>query len=422
MTSKERIRAVLLHRKADRTPLDFGATTVTGIHILVIEKLREYYGFEKRPVKLTEPYQMLGEIDDELLAAMNIDVIGFGPRLTMFGFPNEGWKEFRTFWGQEILVPEKFITTLDENGDLLIYPQGDVSFSPSGKMPKSSYFFDAIIRQGPVDEEKLNPEDNLEEYGVLSDEDLQYWNKNLEIIKRTDKAVVANIGGTGIGDIALVPGTFLKQPKGIRDVAEWYMSTVMRPDYIRTIFEKQTDIAIKNLETVFGIVGNEIDILYVCGTDFGTQNSTFCSPETFDEMWLPYYKKINDWVHENTGWKTFKHSCGAVEILMDRFIRAGFDIINPVQINARGMDTRVLKEKYGDKLVFWGGGVDTQKVLPFGEPEEVKNQVFEQCVILSEGSGFVFNTVHNIQANVPVENVVAMLEALKEFNKQASHY
>lgn len=417
MTSKERIRTTLSHREPDKIPVDFGATTVTGIHIFVVEKLRSYYGLEKRHVRLTEPYQMLGEIDDELIETMGIDVIGFNPRLNMFGFRNTGWKRFRTFWDQEILVPDRFITTFDKNGDLLIYPGGDRHAGPSAKMPKSGYFFDAIIRQEPIIEERLSPEDNLEEFQPFSEEDIKYWNENLEIISESDKAVVANFGGTGIGDIALVPATFLKQPRGIRDVAEWYMSTVTRPGYIKTVFEKQTDIAIGNLEKAFSIAGNRIDILYVCGTDFGTQNSTFCSPEIFEEMWLPYYKRINDWVHANTTWKTFKHSCGAVETFMDVFIRAGFDIINPVQINAQGMDAGILKEKYGDKLVFWGGGVDTQQVLPFGSTGEVREQVLKQCEILSRGGGFVFNTVHNIQANVPVENVVAMIEALKEYNK-----
>jgi uroporphyrinogen-III decarboxylase len=131
-------------------------------------------------------------------------------------------------------------------------------------------------------------------------------------------------------------------------------------------------------------------------------------------MWLPYYKKINDWIHQNTGWKTFKHSCGAVESFMDLFIESGFDIINPVQINAAGMDSLLLKKKYGSRIVFWGGGVDTQGVFPFGTPQQVKDQVRRQCEIFNNNGGFVFNTVHNIQANVPFENVVAMLEVLKE--------
>jgi uroporphyrinogen-III decarboxylase len=164
------------------------------------------------------------------------------------------------------------------------------------------------------------------------------------------------------------------------------------------------------------IAGDMVDVAYICGTDFGTQDSSFCSVETYDELYAPYYKKINNWIHRNTSWKTFKHSCGAVEPFMEHFIDSGFDIINPVQVNAAGMDPVLLKEKYGDRLTFWGGGVDTQKVLPFGTPEEVKAHVLSECQIFAPGGGFVFNTVHNIQANVPLQNVLAMLEAIRQFD------
>ena len=195
---------------------------------------------------------------------------------------------------------------------------------------------------------------------------------------------------------------------------EWYISTLIREDFIKEVYDRETDIAIENLKLLHKVIGNKIDVVFTCGTDFGTQTSTFCSTETYDRMWLPYYKKVNDWIHLNTNWKTFKHSCGAVEPLMSHFIDSGFDIINPVQINASGMDPRKLKEKYGKDLVFWGGGVDTQGAFAFGTPAQVKEQVKTQCDILNKDGGFVFNTVHNIQANVPFENVVAMLEALKE--------
>ncbi|MDT8298790.1 MAG: uroporphyrinogen decarboxylase family protein, partial [Spirochaetaceae bacterium] len=131
----------------------------------------------------------------------------------------------------------------------------------------------------------------------------------------------------------------------------------------------------------------------------------------------PYYKRINGWIHESTEWKTFKHSCGAVEPFMKEFIDAGFDIINPVQISAAGMDARPLKEKYGDYLVFWGGGVDTQKTLPFGTPDEVRSEVTERLEILSAGGGYVFNAIHNVQAKTPLDNVVTMLKTVAELNK-----
>lgn len=418
MSSKENFKTSINHSQPDRLVVDFGASPVTGIHVQVIDQLRAHYGLDKKPVKVVDTYQMLGEVDEDLIQAMGVDIVGFSPRTDLFGNEGKDWKEFRTFWGQTVLVPGGFTTNIDPNGDLRIYPEGDKTAPASGKMPKSGYFFDTIIRQEPIDEEKLDPNDNLEEFGYVDDIDLAHWKKQMDAIKKTDKGVLANFGGTALGDIALVPAPFMKYPKGIRDISEWYMSTMMRPDYVREIFDRVSERAVHNLQHYYEIVGNQIDVIYICGTDFGTQNSTFCAPEMFDELWLPYYRRINDWIHENTQWKTFKHSCGAVESFMGRFIEAGFDIINPVQITATGMDPVQLKEKYGRDLVFWGGGIDTQQVLPFGTPAEVKSQVLKHCDIFNKDGGFVFNTIHNIQANVPIRNTIALLEAIKEYNGQ----
>jgi hypothetical protein len=413
-SSRQNFLKTINHKQPDRVVVDFGSTSVTGIHVLIVEKLREYYGLEKKPVKVVEPYQMLGEIDSELINAMDIDVIGLFSAKNMFGVLNENWKVYKTPWGQEVLFPGGFNYTYNSNGDILMYPEGDTSVPPSSMMPKSGYFFDALDRQKPIDDSTLRVEDNLEEFGHVTEPELEYWKTQVSSLENNSKAVIASLGGTALGDIALVPAINLKNPKGIRGVEEWYISTLIREDFIKEIYDRQTDIAIENLKLLHEVIGNKIDVVFTCGTDFGTQNSTFCSTETYDRMWLPYYKKVNDWIHQNTNWKTFKHSCGAVEPLMSHFIESGFDIINPVQINASGMDPGKLKEKYGDKLVFWGGGVDTQGVFAFGTPGQVKEQVKSQCGILNNNGGFVFKTVHNIQANVPFENVVAMLDALKE--------
>jgi hypothetical protein len=414
--SRERVLKSLGHQTPDRIPLDLGSTAVTGIHVLVVEKLRDYFSLEKRPVKVYEPYQMLGEVDDELREILQIDTLGIIGRNNMFGIENKDWREFKTFWGQVVMLPGQFNTILDEKGDLLVFPEGDTSVPPSGKMPNTGFFFDAIIRQPEIDESKLEVNDNLEEFSEISNEDLTYWENQANHAKETGKAVVASFGGTAIGDIALVPAVQLKHPKGIRDITEWYLSTVMRTEYLHQVFEKQTDIALSNLDKIHTVTGNAVDVVFVCGTDFGTQATQFCSAESFRELYSPYYKKINNWIHKNTHWKSFKHSCGAVEPLIQLFIDSGFDILNPVQINATGMDPMKLKEKYGKDIVFWGGGVDTQKVLSFATPSEVEKQVLKMCEIFSHMGGFVFNTVHNIQATTPVENVIAMLNALRKFN------
>ncbi len=416
MTSRERVKMALEHKQPDRIPVDFGATGVTGMHVTCVAQLREYFGLEKRPVKVNEPYQMLGEVDEELQEAIGIDVVGLSSRKNMFGFANDNWKEFRLPWGQEVLVPGEFNVTKDSNGDLLIYPEGDTSAPPSGRMPVGGYFFDTIVRQQPIDDDKLSPEDNLEEFGTVAEEDLEYYKSQLPDLAKTNRAVVGGIGGTSIGDIAFVPAPFLKYPRGIRDVEEWYVSLVVRRDYVHKIFEKQVEFALENLEKFYRTVGDNLDVCFICGTDFGTQGSSFCSVETFRELWAPYYKQMNDWIHKNTPWKTFKHSCGSVKKFIPEFIECGFDILNPVQCSAKDMDPQDLKDSFGREIVFWGGGVDTQKTLPFGTPDDVRREVLERCEIFGKDGGFIFNTIHNIQARTPLENIVAMIDALKEFN------
>jgi len=414
MTSKEKIKKCLAHEPGP-VPVDFGGTAVSGIHCSVVESLRNFYGLEKKPVKVIEPYQMLGEVEEDLQDAVGIDVIGVFPRNTLFGFPLENWKEWRTPWGQDVLVPGEFNTVMNGE-DVIIYPEGDTSAPASGRMPGSGFFFDSIIRQPPIDDEKLNPEDNMEEFVPLNEEDLDYFEQALKKADATGKGVIANFGGTGFGDIALVPAPFLKYPKGIRDITEWYVSTVMRQDYIHTVFDRQSEVAIANLEKVFARVGNLPDAVFICGTDFGTQDSQFCSTDTFDTLYAPYYKKVNNWIHEHTEWKTFKHSCGAVLPFMDNFIDAGFDIINPVQCSAAGMDPQNLKNSFGENLVFWGGGVDTQQTLPFGTPKEVKKEVRERLEIFSQNGGYVFDAIHNVQAKTPIENMAAMFDTVRDFN------
>ncbi|MDR1814808.1 MAG: methyltransferase [Tannerella sp.] len=414
MNSRERIKEALNHRTPDKLPIDFGSTSVTGIHCKMVEALREHYGLEKRPVRVIEPFQMLGEIDAELQEVMCVDCVPvFGSR-NMFGIDETHLHEQVTPWGQKVLIAADIDLTTDANGEVLLYPAGDRSYPPSAKMPQKAFFIDAIERQTAVDDSTLDPADNLEEYGAITEEDLQFFISEVNKASVTGKAVIASFGGAALGDIAYIPGISLRNPKGIRRIAEWYMSTVIRQDYVYEVFEKQTDIAIANYSRLWDAVGDKVDVIFTCGTDFGTQESQFCPPETFRDLWLPHYKRLNDWVHQHTTWKVFKHSCGSMKPLLPCLIEAGFDIFNPVQINAADMDSQSLKEAFGDKLTFWGGGVDTQRILPHATPEEVRTHVLKQCETFGAGGGFVFNSVHNIQANVPVANVVAMVDTLRE--------
>ena len=414
-TRRERLAATLSHKQPDRIPIDFGGTPVTGIHVSCVAALREHYGLEKRLVRVHEPFQMLGLIENDLQDAMGIDVTAVISRNTMFGFSEEEWKPWKMN-GLEVLVPKDFNTTIDAKGDTLIYPQGDTTVPPSGRMPSGGYFFDSIIRQEPIDEEKLNPEDNMEEFVPISQDNLDHLARSTKKACATGRGVIAGFGGTAFGDIALVPAPFLKHPKGIRDITEWYVSTSSRQDYVHKVFARQCEVALKNLARIHAVLGDRVQAVYVCGTDFGTQTSSFCSVNTFRSLYFPYYKQVNDWIHTHTSWKTFKHSCGAVFKFLPSFIEAGFDILNPVQCSATGMEPEKLKAEFGNQLIFWGGGVDTQRVLPFGKAAEVREQVLRRCEIFAPGGGFVFTSIHNVQAGTPVENIIAMIDAVHEFN------
>lgn len=418
MNARERVQIALAHEEPDRVPLDLGASAVTGIHVSSVYQLRQALGLDApgTPIKVIEPYQMLGEVEPNLMDALGVDVVGLGSEKTLFGFKNEGWKPWTLFDGTPVLVPEEFNTEPEPNGDILMYPEGDKSAPPSGRMPEGGYYFDTIIRQPPLDEDHLDVRENLEEFGPISDEELAHFQREAErLFQETDKAVLANFGGTAFGDIALVPAPWLKHPKGIRDVAEWYVSTVARRDYVYEVFERQCELALANLERIYQVVGNRVSVIFVTGTDFGTQKGPFLSRQTYRELFMPFHQRVNDWVHENTPWKTFTHTCGSVVALLPDFIEAGFDILNPVQCSAAGMDPQLLKDRFGREIVFWGGGVDTQHTLPFGSPDDVRREVRERIEIFRPGGGFVFNTIHNIQARVPVENLVALFETVRDY-------
>lgn len=418
MNSRERVTQAINHYEPDRVPLDLGGGPTSGMHASSVYLLRQALKLDPpgTPVKVIEPYQMLGEIKPDLMQALGVDVAPLSARKTMFGYLNENWKPWTFFDGTPLLVPEAFNTTPDENGDILMYPEGDSSVPASGKMPAGGYYFDGIVRQPPIDEAALDPKDNLEEFSPVSDEDLEHFRREaVRLHEETDFAILANFGGTAFGDIALVPAPWLKNPRGIRDITEWYMSAVSRPDYVYKVFEGQCEIALQNLEKIHAFVGERVTAVFLSGTDFGMQTGPLISPKTYRNLYKPFNKALNDWVHQNTSWKTYIHCCGSIDRLIPDFIEAGFDILNPVQTSAAGMDSQTLKDLFGSEVVFWGGGIDTQKTLPFGTPEEVRKQVKERMQIFGRGGGFVFNTVHNLQAGVPQENIVALYEAVREY-------
>ena len=417
MTSRERIRKAINHEESDRIPIDLGSTPVTGIAASTYAKLRAALGLARRRVKVIEPFQMLAEVDWEVIEKLAVDTIGVPTPTTMFGFVNENWKPWRLFDGTEVLIPGLFNTSQDKDGNLLLYPHGDTSAPPSGKMPKGGYYFDGIVRQEPIDEKHLDPLEWVkDQISVYTEKELRYLEKTMEnLYQNTDLSLVGCFSQGGFGNIAWVSGLNVKHPKGIRDPQDWIMAHALYPEYIKGIFSLQCEIVLQNLELYHQAMGDKIDVITVSGTDLGAQNASSISPDMYRDIYKPFHKAVNDWIHKNTPWKIFYHSCGSIVSLLDDLVDVGVDILNPVQCSAAGMDPLFLKEKYGDRLVFWGGGVDTQKTLPFGTPEEVRQEVAKRCQVFGEKGGFVFNSIHNIQPKTPIDNIIAMFQTVKDF-------
>ena len=418
VNSRQRVSLILNHQEADRVPLDLGGSGTTGMHVDSVYLLRQALRLDPpgTPVKVIDPFQMLGDIAPDLVAALDADVLPLATPMTVFGFRLEGWKPWTTFAGTPALVPEGFNTEPDANGDILLYPQGDRSVAASGRMPKDGIYFDPITRVPTVDDATLKVEDNLEEFGPIAELDLAYLKEEAErLYTTTDKAIMLSPGGTSFGSFSATTAPALKCPKGIRSVEEWQMSTITRRDHLIKIFERQCEIGLENLQKIADAVGNRVTAVITSYTDFGAQNGPFISPQTYRDLYKPFNKAVNDWVHQHTTWKTFTHCCGSVRALLPDFVEAGFDILNPVQTSAARMDPVELKRDFGDVFTFWGGGVDTQRTLPFGTPEQVRVEVRQRLKVFGAGGGFVFNPVHNVQARAPIENILAMYATVREF-------
>lgn len=420
-TSRERLNQTLNHIEPDEIVVDLGSTAVTGISVEALAKLRDALGLDPSRIKIHEPLQLLGMVEEDVRQRLHLDCVDVAGISTIFGFSTEGRKPWVTQSGLEVDVPEAFYTSIDEKGRTYLYPQGDTSVPPCAVMPQGGCFFDNITRGNIELEEDLTSarEDFKDDYGILSDDQIEKIAKRCEnYYKNTDYGLVYSSNLAALGDFAIIPGPNVKYPKGLRDLPDFMMAHSICPEYIHEVLDMHLEAGLENAKRIFKACGNKIQVMCVSGTDFGTQNGPYMSLDVFREFYKPRYQKINDWIHKNTTWKTFFHSCGAVSGFFQDFHECGVDIINPVQLSAQGMNGKELKEKWGDKFVFWGGGVDTQRTLPFGSPEDVYREVSERLELFSRGGGYVFNAIHNIQSQTSAENLIAMFQAVEDFNKK----
>ena len=317
----------------------------------------------------------------------------------------------------EVLVGEGF-KVKELRDAYYYYPCNGYDCNPSAKLPKNGYYFDPLERQLSLDSHILNAKkDYKDDFKIFNDDELKYFESQAnDYFKNTDYGIIGPMEFFPAGDVGLIFGVNLKNPKGIRSLEEWFISHYTRTEYIKEVFDYACSTAIKNLQLFKEAVGDKVQVVPISGCDFGSQNGLLFSPDIYREVYKPFHKKINSWVHKNTGWKVFFHSCGSIINLIKDFIDAEVDIINPVQCSAKDMDPAVLKAKYGKDIVFWGGAVDPG-VLQFQRPEIVYNQTIDRIKVFSKDGGFVCGAIHNIQPNVPIENLIAFLEAVNSFKK-----
>ena len=377
-------------------PIDLGSTRFTGIALRPYLEVRKKLGLPDNPPRVFDLIQMHPEVELSVIDRLGVDVVGVFPLKPSWDIKINAWKDWRFADGVKAEVPEGYHPVKGKNGDLYICVQG----KRVAKMPDNGFYYDALLPP-PAFEIADFPKPEDVSLPPLLDEDFEFMQRRSnQLHQETDKAVIGSLEGLYL------------MPDGLR-FEDWWTALYAEKSYSRDCVNRKADLIIETLKPYSESVGGDI-FAVAFGEDFGTQRGEIFSPEVFREIYFPAYQRVFSWIHENTPWKVFMHSCGSVANLIDMFIESGVDILNPVQTNAANMDPRTLKRRFGQRITFWGGGVETQDILPFGTPRQVEDQVRKRLRIFGPGGGFVFAPVHNIQCGTPAENVLAAFGAARE--------
>lgn len=411
MTSREIVLSALNFQETDKIPLDLSGHRSSGISAIAYNNLRNYLGLEKKPIRVYDMVQQLAIVDEDVLDLFGVDTIEMGRG---FLLDDEDWKPWVLPDGTACEVP--FYINLKKKGDdWFVYTDDglELGLQKQGCLYFEQNHFPLLDRDFSTDvfddlEEQLgnqiwsgapHPGAHL----ALTDENLKVMAEKARAFRATtDRAIVGLFGGN-----------MFEIPQMLFRMDNYLLYMAMYPEETFNFSEKLYKIHLETLEKWMSAVGPYIDIV-LFGDDLGGQNGPLLSPEMYQSYYKPFHKKLWARAKEVANIKVQLHCCGSVKMLLPDLIDAGLDAINPVQISCNDMETEVLKKEFGDKLTLWGGGCDTQSVLPNATPERVKEHVREQIKIMKPGGGFIFQQVHNIMANVPPENIVAMYEAVKE--------
>jgi len=381
MNPRERVMLALNHKEPDRIAIDLGGSICSSIHRKSYVELKKYLGMEVDEIKMADYVQQLPYLDEDLLERFEVD-------FRMVQLPAA------TVPDLEIFEDGDYWAFIDRWGSKLHMPKDGGLYFDWVEFPIKETSMAALDRyQWP----RPDPPGHIDQ--------LQSQAKNL--YENTDYALV----GSGV-----IGGGIFEQPARTMGLENFLVALLTDPKFADRFMEQVTEIYIESCNTYLDQIGKYLQV-FTYWDDVNSQDGWLISPDIYRKMIKPKQRRLVEAIKKKTDAKLYYHGCGAAFDLIPDLIEIGFDIINPVQVSAAGMDTQVLKKTYGEDIVFWGGGMDTQKVLPFGTPAEVAEEVKQRIDDLAPQGGFVFAAVHNIQADVPPENIVAAFETALEYGK-----
>ena len=379
MNSRERLLTALNHKESDRVPIDIGGTLITGINIHAYRNLIRYLGINEPEQPMFDVVQQLVKPSEAFLQRFHIDVRNVSPS-------SDG------AWKMKVQTEGDYQNFVDQWGI-------------KWRMPlKGGFYYD--MAEHPLAKDELTLDDVKTHPFPDVNDPSRYASirKDAQGVRDRGYGVVMSSIGAGI----------LELGGWLRGYENFYTDLLLEEDLVNAYLDRILETKMAYWSNVFDKAANLIDVVQEAD-DLGSQGSMLIAPETYRQFIKPRHKILFDFIHSRTDAKIFMHSCGSFVPVIPDLIEVGLDILNPVQYLAVGMDAVMLKKEFGRDLVFWGGGVDTQRTLPQGTAAEVKENVRRQIEVLAPGGGFVFNTVHNIQADVPPQNLVALFEAFEEF-------
>lgn len=413
MNSRERVLAAIAHKQPDQVPVDLGSTPSSGISAIAYSNLLKAIGRTDLPVQIYDVVQQLAQPDMSIIDRFGVDVLDIG---RAFNTEEKDWHETILANGDKAFYPIHFNPVKQADGSYHCYDEDGKRLL--ALMPQGATFFDQsyfpYINGFPENYDTLD-----EEMGRVlwsryvhspwdHTQDPDFWKtlreKTLQLRASTDKALMI-VCGCNLFEW----GTFLRR------MDNFLMDLLCEPDQVARMLDQLLERHLATLAKVCDSVGDIVDIIRF-GDDLGMTSGPFMDVDTYRSLFKPRHKQLCDYVKTHSQMHTFIHSCGSISSLMPDLIEAGIEIFNPVQTNARQMEPEFLKKEFGQDCTFWGGGVETVGALNNGTLEQVREQVLERLEIMSAGGGFVFNTVHNILPDVPPQNILAMFDAVKEFN------